>query len=143
MTRRENLAKSLLKPINPSIIIVLGVYTILWGLWVANPFWTVFTQAPLYSALALGGEYTWGGIVLAAGLLITRGATKPSYFNLILGSGVGFLTWLTVAIFYFVGDWANTGGLTALAFATYCLLVYLNIKVNKTYFSARHGREHK
>lgn len=136
----ERLAESLLQPINPSVIVVLGVYTILWGLWVVNPFWTVFTQAPLYAALDLGGEYLWGGIVLATGLLITRGATKPSYTNLITGAGVGFLTWLVVGIFYLVGDWANTGGITALAFATYCLLVYLNIKTNKTYFKERHKK---
>jgi hypothetical protein len=140
MTRRENLAENLLQPINPSLIIVLGIYTILWGLWVVNPFWTVFTHSPLYSVLSIGGEYVWGGIVLASGLLITRGATKPSYLNLILGSAVGFLTWLTIGIFYLLGDWASTGGITALTFATYSLLVYLNIKVNKTYFIAKVGK---
>jgi len=139
--RLDKLAESLLQPINPSLIIVLGLYTILWGLWVVNPFWTVFTQAGLYSALAMsGGEYIWGGLVLAAGVLITRGAVKPSYDNLILGSGVGFLTWLVVGIFYILGDWASTGGITAIAFSVYCLLIYLNIKVNKTYFKAKTRR---
>ena len=138
----DRLAESLLKPINPSVIIVLGIYTILWGLWVVNPLWTVFTQAALYSAL-IGGEYVWGSIVLAAGLLITRGATKPSYINLIVGSAAGFITWLTVGIFYLLGDWANTGGITALAFAAYCLIVYLNIKVNKTYFKCRNKTNHR
>jgi hypothetical protein len=136
--RLDKLAQSLLQPINPSIIIVLGLYTIVWGLWVVSPFWTVFTQAGLYSALAMnGGEYVWGGIVLIAGALITRGAIKPAYFNLILGSGVGFIIWLVVGIFYIIGDWASTGGITAIAFSIYCLLVYLNIKVNKTYFEHR------
>lgn len=140
----DRLAEGLLKPINPSVIIVLGLYTILWGLWVVNPFWTVFTLSGLYSALAtFGGEYFWGGIVLVSGLLITRGAIKPSYMNLTVGSAVGFIIWLIVGIFYMFGNWASTGGITALAFSTYSLLIYLNIKTNKTFFKGGHKPNHR
>ena len=39
----------------------LGIYTILWGLWVANPFWDVFSTAPLYSQLSsIAPEVFWG-----------------------------------------------------------------------------------
>jgi hypothetical protein len=137
----DRLAASLLQPINPSLIIVLGLYTILWGLWVVNPFWTVFSQAPLFHLLAAyGGEYVWGSVAVASGLSIVRGALKPSFRNLVMGSGVGFLHWLVIGIFYFLGDWANTGGITAMAFAVYSLMIYLNIKVNKTYFKGKGGK---
>lgn len=141
--RLDKLAAGLLRPINPSIIIVLGFYTILWGLWVINPFWSVFTHSGVYVVLATnGGEYIWGGIALVAGILIARGAIKPSYGNLIRGSFAGFLLWLTIGISYLVSDWASTGGITTLAFATYSLMVYLNIKVNKTYFQEHTKTNH-
>lgn len=132
MTRREKFAVSILRPLNPSLIIVLGIYTILWGLWIINPFWAVFSTAPLYSAmLALAPEYVWGAIAIGSGLLILRGATKPSYENLRIGSFAGFLHWLTIGIMYLIGDWMNTGGITALTFAIYAAIVWVNIKVNK------------
>lgn len=140
MTRSEKLAESLLKPINPSIIIILGVYTVVWGLWIANPFWTVFTQAPLYNALAtisptfIGAEVFWGLIAVVSGLVTMRGAMKPSYENLKFGSFVGFLHWFVIALLYFVGDWQSTGGITSLCFAIYSGLVWVNVKVNKTNF---------
>ena len=135
MTRVERVAASLLKPINPSVIIILGIYTIMWGVWVANPIWTVFTQAPVYSAMAeLAGEVTWGSIAVVAGLFIVRGATKPSYDNLVAGSIVGFFYWLVVGALFVVGDWQSTGGINALVFAAYSGIVWLNIKRNRDYF---------
>lgn len=131
----DKVASTLLRPINPSIIIVLGFYTIVWGLWLLSPFWTVFTQAPIYSAMmSVGTEPVWGAIAIASGMLIMRGAIKPSYINLRVGSFVGFFYWLIVAMFYFAGDWANTGGITSLTFAIYSAIVWVNIKVNREHF---------
>ena len=135
MTRMDRVALRILRPINPSVIIILGVYTIVWGLWLISPFWTVFTQAPLYSALmAIGSEYFWGSVATVSGMLISYGAIKPSYRNLILGSLVGFFYWFIIAGLYFAGDWMNTGGITSLAFAIYSALIWVNIKVNKSHF---------
>lgn len=135
MTHRETIVQSLLRPINPSVIIILGLYTVIWGLWLANPFWTVFTQAALYSAMAhMLPEMAWGLIAIASGLLIIRGATKPSFKNLQLGAFTGFLHWLVIGILYLIGDWQNTGGITAIAFALYSALIWLNIKINRRYF---------
>ena len=132
MTTREKIAVSLLRPLNPSLILVLGGYTILWGLWILNPWWTVFSTAALYHIMAtLAPEYVWGGIAVISGMLIIRGAIKPSYENLLTGSWIGFMHWLIIAIMYFVGDWMNTGGITALTFAIYSGIVWVNIKVNR------------
>lgn len=134
----DKLAKSLLKTINPSLIIVLGVYTVVWGFWIANPFWTVFTQAALYQALEQAAPFSpelfWGGIAMVAGGFIIRGAVKPSYKNLQWGSFVGFFHWFVIGIMYLMGDWANTGGITSLAFAVYAAIIWLNVKVNKRSF---------
>ena len=132
MTRREKIVLSLLKPINPSVIIILGIYTVAWGIWILNPFWTVFTQAALYSAMnGIFGEWFWGSIAVAAGLVIIRGAIKPSYQNLHFGAFTACLHWFVIAILYFIGDWQNTGGITALAFCIYAAFIWVNIKINK------------
>lgn len=134
----ERLAWALLrKPINKAAIIFLGFYTTLWGLWVVNPFWHVFTTAPLFKdMLNFAPEWAWGIVALIAGAVIIYGAIKRTYNPLIRGALVGSIYWLIVAIFYFMGDWQNTGGITSLTFAVYSSFVYLNIKVNK-----QHGHE--
>lgn len=140
MTTGEKLAVNLLKPVNPSIIVILGIYTIVWGLWILVPWWDVFTQAPLYSAMAgIASETFWGFTAIAAGLITCYGAVKPSYPNLRIGSFTGFLHWFIIAVFYFVGDWTSTGGITSLTFAIYSGLVWLNIKINKPLYT--NGRD--
>lgn len=135
MTRNEKIALTILKPINPTLIIVLGVYTVLWGLWLISPFWDVLTTASLYQAMeALAPESFWGAVAIASGALIMRGALKPSAENLEIGALTGFFHWFIIGIMYLVGDWMNTGGITALTFAIYCGIVWVNIKVNRDYF---------
>lgn len=128
----NKLAAALLKPINTSAVILLGVYTTVWGLWVANPFWEVFARAPLYNAMnSLMPEWAWGCIAIVCGLVIIYGVLKPSYSTLTRGAQVGTWHWLAIAVLYFVGDVYSTGGITSLTFAVYSAFVYLNIRVNK------------
>jgi hypothetical protein len=135
MTSQQKIAESLLRPINPTVIIILGIYTLAWGLWIFSPFWTVFTQAPLYSAMAsIAGEYFWGAIAMASGAVIIRGALKPSYKNIQLGSFIAFFHWFVISILYFIGDWTSTGGLSSLTFAFYSALVWVNIKINRKHY---------
>ena len=132
----NTLAKALLLPINPAAVIILGLYTVTWGLWVVNPFWTVFTQAPLYSAMSalapdmIPPEYFWGTIAVVCGIIIVYGALKRYYRALIVGATVAGWHWFMIAVLYFVGDWQNTGGITSLCFAVYAAFIYLNIRVN-------------
>lgn len=131
MKRTQKLAEALLLPINPAAVILLGIYTVVWGFWVANPFWTVFTQASLYSALAsLAPEFFWGTLAIICGSVTMYGAIKRHYRPLIIGATTMFWHWLMIAIFYFMGDPLNTGGITALIFAVYAAFIYLNIRVN-------------
>lgn len=127
----EKLAKALLLPINPAAVILLGIYTVVWGAWVANPFWPVFTHAALYSAMAnFMPEWVWGIVAISMGAITIYGAVKRHYAALVRGAASSGLFWFTVSIFYFIGDAANTGGITALIFAVYAAFIYLNIRVN-------------
>lgn len=135
----EKLARALLLPINPAVAVLLGFYTFVWGLWIANPFWTVFTQAGLYDAMnnvwfvvavGLPPEVFWGVIAVVCGIFIMHGAVKRSYKSLIRGATIAFFHWLAIAIMYFLGDWANTGGITAAIFTVYGAFLWLNVRVN-------------
>lgn len=125
------LAKALLLPINPAAVVLLGFYTVVWGLWVANPFWSVFGTAPLYSFLAsLAPEVFWGGLAILCGAITSYGAVKRKYRPLVIGSAVAFWHWLMIGVMYFAGDPLNTGGVTAIMLAVYAAFVYLNIRTN-------------
>ncbi len=125
------LAKALLLPINPAAVIILGIYTVLWGFWVVNPFWTAFTSAPLYSVLvSLAPEVFWGCLAIFCGSITVYGAVKRYYRPLVWGACVAGWHWLMIAIFYLLGDWQNPAGITALIFCVYAVFVYLNIRVN-------------
>lgn len=127
----EKLAQALLLPINPALIVLLGIYTVVWGFWLANPFWHVFDQAPLYSKMAeFAPEWVWGGIALAAGIVVIVGAVKRSYSALTRGASVAFLHWFLISMMYFAGDPLNTGGITSLVIALYAAVVYWNIRIN-------------
>jgi hypothetical protein len=127
----EKLAKALLLPINTAAVILLGIFTVVWGVWVANPFWTVFTQAQMYSVLSsLAPEVFWGSVAIFCGLVICWGAFKRHYRPLVIGASVAFWHWLMIAIFYLLGDIFDTGGIVALFLAVYAVYIYLNIRVN-------------
>lgn len=127
----EKLAKALLLPINPAAVILLGIYTVVWGLWVANPFWNVFERADLYMSLAnIAPEYLWGLLAIACGTLTIYGAVKRNYGPLVRGAASSGWHWFMISIFYFAADPLSTGGITALIFAVYAAFIYLNIRVN-------------
>ena len=139
MTKTEKLARALLLPINPAVVVLLGIYTIVWGFWVANPFWDVFGQAALYSAMANVGFLTalgipaepfWGILAILCGTVTTYGAIKRRYRSLVLGATVIGWHWFMICILYFMGDPLNTGGITALLMAVYGAFLWVNIRVN-------------
>lgn len=128
----RKLAKALLKPINTTGIIILGIYTAVWGLWIANPLWDVFARAPLYNQMAvLAPEWAWGLLAVAAGIVTVYGAVRPSYRTLTWGALASLWHWSAIGIFYFIADWMNTGGLTCVMIAAYAMFVYLNIRINR------------
>lgn len=132
----QKLATALLLPINPAAVVLLGIYTVVWGAWVANPFWSVFGQAQLYSVLASAAPFPfppeafWGLFAILCGLITIYGAYRRNYRSLINGAAAACWHWMMIAVFYFLGDPASTGGITALFLAIYAGFIYLNVRVN-------------
>lgn len=128
----KKIAKGLLAPINPSGIVLLAAYTIVWGVWLANPWWSVFEAADLYGAMKdLAPEWAWGWLAIISGVAGLYGVMRPSYRNLLIGSAVGTWHWGTLSLMYFLGDWQNTGGITSVFIALYSAFVFTNVRTNK------------
>jgi len=128
---KEKLVVALLRPINPAAVILIGVYTVVWGFWVGNPFWTVFSHALLYGVLAqVAPEWFWGCLAIFCGSVTIYGAVKRNYKALVRGAAIAGWHWTMISIFYFMGDPLNTGGITALALAFYAAYLFVNLRVN-------------
>lgn len=129
--RKEKLVDALLAPINPAAVIFLGIYTVLWGLWVANPWWSVFKTAKMFGLMAhLAPEVFWGCLAITCGCITIYGAYKRKYKPLVRGAQVSAWHWGMISFFYFLGDFTNTGGITSLIFAVYAAFIILNLRVN-------------
>lgn len=125
------------KPINKIAALILSTYTMLWGVWVALPFWDVFSRAELYSYMRiLASESAWGSFAILIGSVMLIGINKCSKTAMI-GSFMGFIFWMIVSLAYFSGDWRNTGGITSMAISFYFAAMYLNLRVNRTDFDFR------
>ena len=127
----QKTALKVMEPINPVLIIILGVYTMVWGVWVGNPFWDVFTRAPLYDEMAHFPEWAWGLFAFTSGVGILLGVKEGSNRSLRTGAFIGYFHWLIVSGMYFMGDWQNTGGITSLCFAVYSFVVLINLHKNR------------
>lgn len=128
----DGLKSALFRPINKAAISIMGTFTVLWGFWVGNPFWTVFTQAPLFHVMAwLAPEWAWGLTALVVGITMLYGVIKMSYKSLRAGAMSGFYFWTFASINFFIGDWKNTGGITLAMIALYCGFIALNLSINR------------
>jgi hypothetical protein len=132
---RDGIAKSLLKPINHSAVILLGGFSVLWGVWVGNPFWNVFSEADIFHVIAnYGGEYAWGLVAVVMGLVTIYGVIHPSYRSLTRGAYVMFFQWLSVGLLFIAGNWEGLLGITCLFLAFYSGYIWLNMRVNRNRF---------
>lgn len=128
----DKIAAQLLQPLKTPGLVLLGVYTALWGAWVTNPWWGVFGQAMIYSKMDnFMPEWAWGSIAVVFGVALSYGAIKKKYRTLVMSSIAVWWFWSMVSIFYFIGGWEDTGGLSAAAFSIYASFIYLNLRVNK------------
>lgn len=122
------LAPIFYRPVAPAVIQALALYTLIWGVWVINPFWEVFSQAGLYSGLSgVAPEAAWGGFAIVCGIagMFSLRRHWPKVTS--AASMAISLHWAIVSLFYFMGDWQNTGGITALFLSILSAAVYLNV----------------
>jgi hypothetical protein len=121
----------LLQPLHKGSVFLLGLYTTTWGAWVATPFWSVFERSELFSAFGvIAPEVFWGLLAMVTGMLIMWGALKESPRSLLWGARLGWVHWLMIAVFYVIGDWHSTGGVTSLFIAGYSAYLFLNMRIN-------------
>lgn len=126
------LANRLSKPINTAAIVIMGIYTILWGLWLLSPFWRVFEESKQFDWLAqVMPEWAWGTVAISVGAVMTYGVMRNSFRSLSIGSLIGAVYWGLIAVGYYIGDWRDTAGLTKTMIALYCSFIFLNIRMNR------------
>lgn len=126
------LAKRLSQPINTAAIVIMGVYTVLWGLWIGCPAWSTFDEAKQYSWLhQVMPEWGWGGLAVCVGLVMCYGVMRDSFRSLSAGSFIGSVHWGVIATGYYIGDWRDTAGLTKTMICLYCAFIFLNIRMNR------------
>lgn len=128
----EKIQEAMFRPINTAAISILGMFSLLWGVWVINPWWTVFDNAHIFDFMTvLMPEWVWGALAILVGCTMLFGVVRNSYQSLRWGALTGFYFWLFGAITFFLGDWQNTGGITLLMVALYCGYIALNLQINK------------
>lgn len=95
--------------------LLLGAYTISWGFWLANPFWSAFSpRAGLYDQMAdFMPEWAWGVHALLIGVAIIYGACCKWPRGIMWGHIAGVYHWTLISVLYAIGDWHNTGALAA------------------------------
>jgi hypothetical protein len=127
----DGIARAMLQPINTAATIILAIFTLVWGVWIGNPFWSLFDTSSVYNTMAFLPEYFWGGVAALCGAGMIWGVLRNSYNSLKMSSVIGFYHWIAITVLFFLGDWRGTGGITALLIASYCGFIYLNLRVNK------------
>ncbi|QNN98295.1 membrane protein [Streptomyces phage LilMartin] len=140
--KTDQVARGLRKPINTAAISIMGVYTFMWGLWLALP-WPTFNTGPVYGLMAsLAPEIVWGVTAMCIGTLIIWGVASQTYKALLRGALAGFYYWLVISVFYMLGSWSADGWINAFMVAVYCAFVAINLRVNrKTIDSSLHDNK--
>lgn len=122
---------NLMKPINTTVTVLLGVLTFLWGLWVMSPWWSVFGSSTLYARMSeFAPEFAWGAWATVAGFIQLTAALRGNMK--FLTQSLEFIAWhwFIVALTMWFGNWQNTGGLTYSVVCLYSVFCYLNVKLN-------------
>jgi hypothetical protein len=125
-------AKRLSQPINTAAIVIMGIYTFVWGLWVGNPFWSTFAESKQFDWLGqVAPEWIWGFTAGVVGVVMCYGVVRNSFHSLSFGSFIGSIYWGIIATGYYIGDWRDTAGLTKTMICLYCAFIFLNIRMNR------------
>ncbi len=129
----------MLIPIRRKDVFILSLYTTLWGLWVANPYWDTFSKAGIYEKLKdLAPEWVWGLAVLVIGIsMFLSFAINNWYPGISWSARIGTLVWFVIFLFYISTDATSTAWITAFTITLLYALITVNTSVNysKGYFN--------
>lgn len=96
-------------PISPFNILLSGIYSFMWGLWVAIPNWEVFSRSPIYEVLNWSGsEITWGAIQMLVGIALMLAAFDSLRF-MKYATFAGFISWTLISLGFCFADFHNPG----------------------------------
>lgn len=127
--------EAMLRPISKGVTLFVAAYTVLWGFWVFNPWWSVFSTANLYSGLnEVAPEWFWGLVAIgcgAASIISTIDERYPR--TAFTAAAITGWFWLAIGILYLYGDWHNTGGITGVFLSLLCAYIFLNVRANGGY----------
>jgi hypothetical protein len=84
--------------------LALATFAIVWGIWVACPWFDVFTN-PVYDSYRKRPEWLWGGYALAAGLLQLVGLARHYPLTSFAGAVCLNAFYLFGALSFYVADW--------------------------------------
>jgi hypothetical protein len=102
-----------------------GTFTVVWGLWLLAPWWTVLTRADIYQAMEdFMPEWGWGVNAVLAGTAQVYGVLERSRRGLVWGTVAGVYHWGVISLLYLISDWANTGWLVSAWLALSVLLLW-------------------
>jgi len=119
-------------PVNPASVIFFAGFTMLWGLWVLNPWWEAFNQSAIYMTLNyFGPEWIWGLLATICGSVMVYETIRNNSFNACRGAFLGFIHWIIIGIAFLLGDWQNASWVLCAMISTICAYIYLNVKVNQ------------
>ena len=124
----EKLAKKLLKPINTSVVSILGFSNLLMGLWLVLPYNSIgeaYDHGPLFQ------EWVYGLMLLLVGVLVLVGVVREKVTMLAWGTGLGFVFWFTWSVFLTARTIDHIDWIWTTTYALYYGFVYVNARVNK------------
>jgi hypothetical protein len=97
------------QPISRFNILLSGIYSFMWGLWVATPTWDVFNRSPIYESLNwAGSELIWGGVQMLVGIALVFAAFDNIHW-MKWATFAGFVSWMLVSLGFAFSDWHNPG----------------------------------
>lgn len=120
--------------------ILMGVYTTLWGTWVALPWIDTFAVSHHYRVMGqLAPEWAWGVLAIMFGVAMVGGVLKGSTDWVIRGAMAGYFWWTAIMIFNFLAAPSGAIWITDLMVAIYCAFIALNLRVNRNFAFRKEG----
>lgn len=125
----DRVAKSLLQPLNTSMVVILSFYNFLLGLWLVMPFATVSNR--------LGSWPIWliGSILIFIGIFMLLGIILDKYRYILIGAGSGVIFWTACTSLLMYSNFFTAGWIIPSMMAIYCGLVFVNLKVNRRFIN--------
>jgi hypothetical protein len=115
-----------------------GLLSVVWGLWLMSPFWNTYNAAFFFAAFAaLGPPWIFGGAAVLLGTAKIYSTIRQVQPLLRCTAFALVMQWITVSILVFLGDPTNTAMVVYPFLATWNAWLWLRIKMGVHLFSDR------